>query len=169
MMQPITDEHPILIGVSFGGIMGIEIARHTDLRKLIIISSIKTRRELPKWMRAIGRSRLNKLIPMRPYGFIQRIGDSRLGVSNEEERRMVREYRKAADPIYLDWAVDQVLNWQNESFPEYLVHIHGREDKIFPIKRVNPSYSIPGGTHMMVYNMASVVAECIRHEIDQVQ
>jgi pimeloyl-ACP methyl ester carboxylesterase len=160
-----TEAPPVLIGVSFGGMMAIEIARLLNIKKVIIISSVKSYEELPRWMKHIGRTGLNKLIPMRPYSFIQGIGDARLGVSNEEEGNMVHAYRKAADPVYLDWAVDQVLNWKNHWLPENLVHIHGDEDRIFPIHRVQPSYTIKKGTHFMVYNRAEEISRIIEKEI----
>jgi esterase/lipase len=34
-------ENPVLIGVSFGGILVQEMAKHIDARKVIIISSVK--------------------------------------------------------------------------------------------------------------------------------
>jgi pimeloyl-ACP methyl ester carboxylesterase len=168
MAQNLSEELPVLIGVSFGGMMAIEMARLLKIRKVIIISSVKSYEELPRWMKHVGRMGLNKLIPMRPYRFIQGIGDARLGVSNEEERNMVHAYRKAADPVYLDWAVDQVLNWKNHWQPDKLVHIHGDEDRIFPIQKVQPSYTIKNGTHFMVYNRAEEISRIIEKEITTV-
>jgi hypothetical protein len=44
----ITTTKPILIGLSFGGIMAVEIAKCIDTEKIILISSIKTRKEIPR-------------------------------------------------------------------------------------------------------------------------
>ena len=51
-------------------------------------------------------------------------------MSNEEEKLLVQGYRKIADPIYVDWAINEVVNWKNSWQPENLVHIHGDKDKI---------------------------------------
>lgn len=42
MRETIKEEEPILIGLSFGGIMCTEIAKQIPVQKIIIISSIKS-------------------------------------------------------------------------------------------------------------------------------
>lgn len=165
MASYITDELPVLLGVSFGGMMGIEIAKQVPIQKLILVSSIKSPLEMPKWMRVAGKMRLNKIIPIRSYKFTEKIDNRRLGVSNEQELLMVRDYRQKADPVYLEWAVHQVLNWRNNWLPDNLVHIHGDMDKIFPIKKTTPTHVIKAGTHMIIYNRAKEIAECIEKEL----
>ena len=44
----IKHENVILIGVSFGGVIVQELSRLISIKKLIIISSIKNNKELPK-------------------------------------------------------------------------------------------------------------------------
>ena len=46
----ITHPNPVLIGVSFGGILVQEMARFVTARKVIIISSVKCNLEFPKRM-----------------------------------------------------------------------------------------------------------------------
>lgn len=167
MAKSIQYSSPFLLGVSFGGIIAIEIARQLPLQKLIIISSIKTTYEMPSWMRIAGALHLNKLVPMRPYKFTQKIGNNRLGVSNDEERDMVGEYRRKADPIYLEWAVDQVLNWKNSWQPGHIIHIHGDKDKIFPLKNIRPHHIIKDGTHFMIYNRAPDISRIIAKELEK--
>jgi len=41
------------------------------------------------------------------------------------------------------------------------VHIHGDQDRIFPIKNIKPDYVIKGGTHMMVWNRADEISAII--------
>lgn len=166
MAAAIKHESPIVLGVSFGGMMGIEIAKQVSLQKLIIVSSIKSEIEMPKWMRVIGKIKLHKVLPSKPpYKLTEKIDNRRLGVSTEEERMMVRAYRKKADPVYLDWAIDKILNWKNDWQPDNLVHIHGDKDRIFPIKKINPTHVIRDGTHMIIYNRAKEVAACIEKEL----
>jgi len=165
MSAHIQHDAPIVIGVSFGGMMAIEISRFMKLQKLIIVSSIRSTKEMPSWMRMAGKIRLNKVIPIKPYTFTERIDNRRLGVSNEQEKLMVRAYRKKVDPVYLDWAVDKILNWKNDFEPDNLVHIHGDKDRIFPIKKLNPNHVIKAGTHMIIYNRAKDVAACIEKEL----
>lgn len=165
MASFITEESPVLLGVSFGGMMGIEIAKQLPMKKLFIISSIKNSVELPGWMKMVGKMQLNKFLPTKSYKFTEKLDNDRLGVSNEEEKRMVRDYRRNADPIYVNWAINQVLNWKNGWHPDYLVHIHGDKDKMFPIKKINATHVISGGTHMMIYNRAAEIGSYIEKEL----
>ena len=161
MREEIRESPAILLGVSFGGMIGIEIAKQIQLEKLIIVSSIKNAKELPSWMRYVGQLQLNKFLPIRSYKIIEKIDNDRLGVSNDEEREMVQAYRKAADRVYMNWAVNEVLNWKNDWLPENMVHIHGDKDKIFPIKKIAASHIIKDGTHLMVYNRAKEISRII--------
>jgi pimeloyl-ACP methyl ester carboxylesterase len=167
MSKLIQHESPVLIGVSFGGMIAIEIARQMLLKKLIIVSSIKLVSEMPKWMRIAGKLYLNKLVPMRPYKFTEKIGNNRLGVSNNEEREMVNNYRRKTDPVYLEWAVHQILNWKNDWQPDHIIHIHGDKDKIFPVKKVKTQYIIKDGTHFMIYNRAAEISKVIDDELEK--
>src|SRR5690554_1526684 len=63
MANRVTATRPILVGVSFGGIMAQEMDAFLDLKKLVIISSVKVRKELPKRMKVAGSTKLYKLIP----------------------------------------------------------------------------------------------------------
>ncbi|MET0394174.1 MAG: alpha/beta hydrolase [Chitinophagaceae bacterium] len=161
MAEAIPEDNPIVIGVSFGGMMAIEIARQRPLRKLILISSIKSKDELPRWMRMTGRLRLNRFLPVSSNRLTERFDNDRLGVSNEEEKQMVQDYRRSADKVYQEWAINEIVNWKNEWIPDCLVHIHGEFDKMFPLKRITADHVIKGATHFMVYNSAAAVSECI--------
>ena len=53
MTKQIKHENIVLLGVSFGGILVQEMSKHINLRKLIVVSSVKTKYELPKRMKFI--------------------------------------------------------------------------------------------------------------------
>ena len=165
MMEYIKEDSAVLLGVSFGGMMGIEIAKQMPLHKLIIVSSIKSASELPRWMKAAGTLKLDKLLPTRLHRYMEKIDNNRLGVSTKEEKEMVRAYRKNADLFFVDWAISQVLNWKNAWQPDNIIHIHGDRDKIFPVKKINPTCIIKEGTHMMIYNRAGEISKFIQEEL----
>src|SRR4051794_35905388 len=47
MSERITEISPVVIGLSFGGMIAIEMAKQIPIEKLILISSVKTRNEIP--------------------------------------------------------------------------------------------------------------------------
>lgn len=162
MAEEIKDESPILIGVSFGGMMCIEIAKIISVSKIILISSVKSFKEMPLFMRLAGKSRLNKVIPIKSYSFLHSFQNWRLGVVTEEDRKLANAYRQKFNQQYLDWSIHQILNWKNDSHPNYLIHIHGDHDLMFPIKRLQADYVIKGGTHFMVLNRAEEVNKILK-------
>lgn len=154
LANKITLPQPILIGISFGGMMCIEIAKLIAVKKVIIISSIKTKNELPIWMKAAGWLKLNKIFPMRSFKLIEPLEDHNLGIETAEEKNMVHKYRRTIDRTYAEWAINCVLNWQNEAVLPNVVHVHGDKDRIFKINKVKPDYIIKTGGHFMVMNRA---------------
>ena len=63
MAKLVKQDKAVLIGVSFGGVLVQEMARFLDVRKLIIISSIKTNLELPLPMKIAKTTKAYKLMP----------------------------------------------------------------------------------------------------------
>ncbi|HBW82083.1 MAG TPA: alpha/beta hydrolase, partial [Sphingobacterium sp.] len=59
----ITAKNPILVGLSFGGMLAIEIAKIIETKQIILLASAKGRHELPKLYRLAGRLKINKLVP----------------------------------------------------------------------------------------------------------
>jgi esterase/lipase len=159
MCDNIEDEHPVLMGLSFGGIMSIEIAKHLPAEKVILISSVKSFKEMPVWMKLAGRLKLNRLIPMRPYKFFEPIQNYNLGATTKEEKEMARTFRENVSQQYLDWAIGQVLNWKNDWQPASLYHIHGNADKLFPIKKVKANFVVNDAGHLMIMNKAREVSD----------
>ncbi|MBS1917064.1 MAG: alpha/beta hydrolase [Bacteroidetes bacterium] len=156
--KQVVSQNPLLMGVSFGGMMAVEISKHIPVKKTILISSVKSRKELPQWMKITGNLRLNKLAPSKQQGWMGPIENYFLGADGEEEKRMAKDFRKNIDPIYLHWAIDKVVNWQNNEIPSALFHLHGTSDKTFPIKNIRATHIVEGGNHFMVMNRASEVS-----------
>lgn len=161
MSAGITEENPVLMGLSFGGMMSIEIAKLLSVDKIILISSIRSASELPFWMTGAGRLRLNKLFSMQSFKILEPIQNRFLGVKDAEEIAMVRNYRKNAPIVYTNWAINEVLNWRNNWQPPKVFHIHGDNDKMFPIKRVSPTHVVKGGGHFMIMNKAAEISSLI--------
>jgi pimeloyl-ACP methyl ester carboxylesterase len=157
MSERITEKEAILVGVSFGGILCIEIAKLINVQKVILISSVKTHHEMPRWMKASGKLSLDAIIPrgrlhaLRPLKLFSPVENYFLGAVTEEEKKLAHEYRKNIDPHYLKWSIHQVLNWKNEWIPENLFHLHGSNDKIFPCTLVHPTHTVASAGHFLVF------------------
>ena len=162
MRAEIPEEQPILCGLSFGGMMSIEISKQIEVDKLILISSIKSIKELPRWMKTCGFFKLNRLFPMRSFKLMEPIQNRNLGISSKEEIELVRSYRRNAPQAYMDWAINEVLNWRNDWSPSTVYHVHGDADRLFPITKIQATHVIKGGGHFMIMNRADEVSAALK-------
>ncbi len=162
MCLAIKEDKPVLMGLSFGGMIGIEMAKLIDTHKIILISSIHSKKQMPRWMRVAGKLKINRLIPMRPYKILESIQNRRMGVTTKAERELVNNYRKNTSQVYIDWAINEILNWKNEWQPPGLYHIHGDADKIFPIQKLTPTHTVKAAGHLMIFNRAAAVNKYLK-------
>ena len=54
----------ILIGLSFGGLVAVEISKILKPKKVILISSVATKTELPYFYRLFGKTKIINIIPL---------------------------------------------------------------------------------------------------------
>lgn len=165
MASEITDENPILLGLSFGGMMSIEIAKIISVEKVILVSSIKHFHEMPSYMRIAGKLKLDRIVPLKSYSFLNKYQNYNIGVQTVAQRKLVNDYRLAINQQYLDWAIHEILNWKNEWIPDQLIHIHGESDRIFPINKLKVNYSIPKGGHLMLLNNSVEINKILKEII----
>lgn len=166
MQQEIVHPNPVLIGLSFGGMISVEISKLISVEKIILVSSICDRHELPLFMKIAGTFRLNRLIPMKPYPILEPIENYNLGVENKEEKLLLRDYRHNLNLQYSNWAMNEIVNWKNEWHPPNYIHIHGTKDHIFPIRYIkHPDYTIKNAGHLLLMNNADEANEILKKEL----
>lgn len=165
MREEITEPEPTLVGLSFGGMVSIEIAKQLNCRKVILISSIKHRREKPFIFNLSAAAGLHHMIPMRSFSEPNKLLHYFFGVHRQPRvQHMLNQLLTRLEPDYLSWSVDRIVNWQNDVVPPQVVHIHGTADKIFPIEKVKADYIIPNGSHFMVWTRAQEVSAILQKE-----
>ena len=159
MAGQIYHKDPILLGLSFGGMMCIEIAKLVPVKVVILISSFKTYLELPSWMRLAGAIGMHHLVPLKSFKLTEPLQNYNLGIETTEEKTMVTNYRKNVNQQYTNWAINKILTWKNIWKPDKLFHIHGGKDRLLPIGNIKADYVIKSGGHMMIMNRAGEVSE----------
>lgn len=148
----ITHPSPVLIGVSFGGILVQEMAQFITTRKVIIISSVKTSLEFPLRMKVAKTTKAYKLIPTNLISNIESLSKFSFGEKINQRLKLYEKFLRVRDKRYLDWAVEQVILWGRTVADENVIHIHGDEDDVFPIKNIQKCIVVKGGTHIMILN-----------------
>ncbi len=151
--KKINHENAILVGVSFGGIIAQEMNLVYDFKKIIIISSVKARHELPLHLQLAGKTKVYKLLPTSLFAQnIDLLSKYAFGKPIVKRLDLYKQYLSITDKRYLDWAIKQVVSWNQETSDPNLVHIHGDQDIIFPIENMKNCIIVEGGTHIMILN-----------------
>ena len=152
LAQEVTHENSVLIGVSFGGVIVQEMSKYLELRRLIIISSVKTRDELPRRMRYAAKTGLYRLLPTRILDYIDHFEKIAVNDFLKKRAELYRKYLSVRSTEYLDWAIKHLVCWQQEKPIENIIHIHGNKDNVFPYKYIKGCITVEGGTHIMIIN-----------------
>ena len=135
MTQKITHNNPVLIGVSFGGVLVQEMAKIIQTNKVIIISSVKSNKEFPSRFKIARNTKAYKLIPTQLLADIEKLVKYAFGDNIVAKRlKLYEKYLSVRDKHYLDWAIETILCWNQEEINDAVIHIHGDEDEVFPIK-----------------------------------
>ena len=151
--KKINHVNAILVGVSFGGIIAQEMNLVYDFKKIIIISSVKARHELPLHLQLAGKTKVYKLLPTSLFAQnIDLLSKYAFGKPIVKRLDLYKQYLSITDKRYLDWAIKQVVSWNQETSDPNLVHIHGDQDIIFPIENMKNCIIVEGGTHIMILN-----------------
>lgn len=152
LSQRIDHENPVLIGVSFGGIIVQEMSQMIKARRVIIISSVKCRAELPRRMRFASYTKAFKILPTSLAGHVDYFEKIAVGDFARKRAKLYKKYMSVSDVAYLDWAIENMVCWKQEEPIKGVVHIHGDKDIIFPYKYIGDCITVPGGTHVMIVN-----------------
>ena len=159
------NEEFVLVGLSFGGIIAVELSRIVKPKLTILISSIATKHELPAIYKFAAITKLDRLIPASlfktPNAFLYRF----FGTNVPEEKRLIRQSIRATPARFLKWAIHQIINWKNEQRPGNLVHIHGTKDHLLPVANTRADIILTGGGHLMVYDRADEISRILRERI----
>lgn len=164
MCENIHHENPILIGVSFGGILVQEMSKIIDCEKVIIISSIKSNKELPKSLKLAFVTGVYKLFPTKIIANIESYERYFFNDYLKKRAQLYKVYLSVRDEDYLQWAIYNVLHWQQEETLPNIIHIHGNDDEVFPVKYIQNYIEIEKGTHIMILNKAQTISKILEKE-----
>jgi pimeloyl-ACP methyl ester carboxylesterase len=160
LLPQITSHQPVLIGVSFGGMIALEIAKLIPVEKVILISSAKSSNAIPSYFKIIPKFRLEKL--MRPASLKQpnEIFFWLFGVKSKEHKALLTSIMNDTDEIFLTWAIETITRWDNNTSPNQVIQIHGTKDRILNVR--NADYLVNGGGHLMVVTQAKEVSQILK-------
>jgi pimeloyl-ACP methyl ester carboxylesterase len=165
LLVQIATPKPVLIGLSFGGMMAVEVARYIEVEKVILISSAKTKHELPFYYRLAGSLNLHRLIPVGLLKQANAFSYWIFDIKGREQKQLLAAILKDTNPAFINWAINVIVKWKNRVKPARYLHIHGTADRILPAKYIDNYTPIENGGHFMVVDKAGEISRIIEQYI----
>jgi pimeloyl-ACP methyl ester carboxylesterase len=141
----------VIGGVSFGGMVALELARHVRPLAVILIASCRSPSLLPRHCRHL--SAFAQLLPAATFTSAaarSRFVTSRFGLRTREERQLFGDMLRATPPAFVQWACRAIFDWPGAADLNVPVrHIHGAHDRIIPLRCVQPDVVVPDAGHLL--------------------
>ena len=152
MAENVKHENAVLVGVSFGGVLVQEMAQFLNLKKLIIVSSVKCNAELPRRLKLAKSTKAYKLLPTGLMQDVELLTKYAFGDVLKKKLKLYEQYLHRREKDYLDWAIEQMVCWERVEVDTKVIHIQGDADEVFPVKNIKKFINVKGGTHLMILN-----------------
>jgi len=164
LKEQIQDEDPIILAVSFGGLIAVELSKIISSDKIILISSISSFKQMPLIYRLAGLMRIYKLVPSFIFNKYNLLISYMFGVRSISSKKLLKNIICDTNVSFAKWSLGNLLQWKHDSPIQNLYHIHGSKDRLFPLKK-NDSSVIKDGSHFMIVDRANEVSEAINRLI----
>lgn len=157
---------PCLIGgVSFGGIVALEIAQHVPTLGCVLIATCRDVAGLPNTLRLL-----------RPIGAVAP-GNALAQVASWGEHSVIETMPgllprfaklRPEDREFRRWALQALLTWQPPSLGSCpLYQIHGEQDATFPAACSGADTIVANAGHLLTLTHAEIVNDYLRSVIDR--
>lgn len=158
LLPQIDTPNPILAGVSFGGVVVQEIAKLIPVKQVILISSVRSRAEMPWSFRVSGVLNIHKLIPFRLARRANRFLRWAFWVQDPEHRKLLETIAGETSPTFLGWAINAIVKWYGQEMPN-VYQIHSDKDRTFPLRLIkHPDVVLKGTGHFMIVQRAGEIS-----------
>jgi hypothetical protein len=147
--------------------LSVEIAKVVPMKKVILISSIKTRDEAPLYFSFFRNVPVQKLIPgklMTSMGVMIR---PMFGRMSEGDVKVFQEMLEGTSPVFMEWAMGAILAWKNDVILPNIFHITGDKDLIFDYRKIKDATIVKGGTHIMIFDKAGEINKLLKPILNQ--
>lgn len=157
-----TNQNFGLMGVSFGGLVAVEVSKLLHPKFTILISSVASKQEISKFFQLVGRSGILNLIPKKLFDPPRKLAHYLFGARNKD---LLNQILDATDLKFAKWAVQELTRWKNNEQIPNMIRIHGTQDKLLPWNGTGNVELIEKGEHFMVVDHADEVSRVINQKM----
>jgi len=170
------DDRPLFLGgVSFGGMVAMQMARHLRPTAVILIGSCRSAAAKPNRWQVVRR--VSDLIPNRFLGrhvlSLAGLWVSFLDQLDSTHRALLVRMAADSDPHLIRFGGHACADWQfmSQDEPDFppIHQIHGRLDSVIPLHLGDPDTIIPDGRHLIHFSHPQTVNRYIMDVIKRYQ
>ena len=154
------DQDCWLVGVSFGGVVALEIGCQRPRARVVLISSLATPAGRTGWVRLGQWLQTDQWLPVDLLRRLPRAGEWFFGVGGGRGNALFRELLQRLTPAYTRWALGQLFRWRGCP-TKPVAHLIGDRDRVFPTGYRTATHVIPGGTHFMIVTHATTISRIL--------
>ncbi len=152
----------ILLGVSLGGMICVELSELLNPEKTIIISSAKNRNELPDKYKIQKEIPIYKILPKGTFLIGAKILQPIVEPDRNKNKETFKKMLSSKNKTYMKRTVQIIINWERDNNSKKVYQIHGDNDHTIPIKNIlTPDYIVQNGSHMMTLTDGKNVSEVL--------
>jgi len=107
-----TDEPYGFIGVSFGGLLTVELSKILKPSYVIQVSSAETHTELRRFYQILGQSKVLKVLPSFLFDPPRVLAH---WLFNAKNKKLLNEILDDTDPNFAKWCVHALCSWKNKT------------------------------------------------------
>jgi hypothetical protein len=156
-----------IIGMSFGGMIAVEISKFTHPKKIILISSAKTCDEYPFRYKLLSFLPLYKLFGGKILKEMAHIAQPIFEPICKQDKKLFISMINNKDSRFMVRSIDCIAKRKNHSYRSDIIHIHGNNDHTIFFRNINNPICIEGGSHFMVYFNAEEISKIILTELNK--
>ena len=150
-------------GVSFGGVVALEVASHLKTRECYLLGSIRSPKQMPGRLKIFRPISNLIIIPKRLSPWVLTIGGRWLTPTVRGALHQLKD----SDDSFLRWAANAILTWKPSAGVDQVrvIQIHGDRDRVFPIGYVAADKTIPYAGHLVSLTHSDEVNQFIRERM----
>jgi len=152
LSKQVKHKNPVFAGLSFGGIMAMELTKIFNGSFAIMISSFRDKGDLALSMRTLLKLKAYKLIPNIEMNAIRKLVRKAYAASSAVSEEKLIEMMGEESPMFLRWACRQIDEYEYDLPNEVSLHpIIGTKDKLVDIWNHADVNEVKDGTHIAVF------------------
>lgn len=151
-----------ILGLSFGGMLAVELSHLIEDSQTILLSTAVTASAIPLRYKLLGKWNVPNKIPFSLIRNTNALTHHFFGLKTAAHKVLLKDILSDTDEYFFRWAIQAILNWKNEKVPLRITQIHGTKDHILPLIKIPKVIEVEGGGHLMVLEQADLVTEILK-------